>query len=478
MSAGSSAGNPAKRDDSSLTNTSTVLLYPFKPMSLGWWESFLSTVAPLNRVSVLVHVMRCMMTHAVLHEDPFLEEAIIHMGKGLPHAWPPPSGQEDSNYIPAFEAGYHIFQTICVISKFRTLDRQAKHGLLSMAEQRIQAIAKGTQHQEDKMSFWAAAQVASDRIQALQRELDSRIAWNKLMHAMKVLFFSVNMRNGKLPSLDPEANPLDNFACYEGCPCYGKLRNTYTLFVRGMEKIKIIDCAMIASVKDEDVLLREVATELLYRYRDHILDNPPSNDVVRQIQNGTFFYCRVALFRALSYLQDLSELHSDSVTAAKEFTCYLHRFILSMHWVKNEIRRLRGVKDLVPMLNRAITTADNAFRWVNESGFKQVLHTLKGYTNACFVTLAASKYHFAVHSRDIFVGRSEDMRCTNPGCPRTARDLLRCSGCDVTYYCSADCQKVDWEKHKGFCHEIESRRGKPEPVDHVVSEMHCIKPKV
>ncbi|KIY53909.1 hypothetical protein FISHEDRAFT_54891 [Fistulina hepatica ATCC 64428] len=49
-------------------------------------------------------------------------------------------------------------------------------------------------------------------------------------------------------------------------------------------------------------------------------------------------------------------------------------------------------------------------------------------------------------------------RCANEGCPIMAnhgRMLRRCSGkCDVDkkpHYCSKDCQKADWKRHKPFC---------------------------
>jgi hypothetical protein len=29
--------------------------------------------------------------------------------------------------------------------------------------------------------------------------------------------------------------------------------------------------------------------------------------------------------------------------------------------------------------------------------------------------------------------------------------LLTCSGCLTTFYCSKECQKIDWKKHKTHC---------------------------
>ena len=31
------------------------------------------------------------------------------------------------------------------------------------------------------------------------------------------------------------------------------------------------------------------------------------------------------------------------------------------------------------------------------------------------------------------------------------KSLLKCSGCNIYYYCSIDCQRKDWIKHKIIC---------------------------
>ena len=39
-------------------------------------------------------------------------------------------------------------------------------------------------------------------------------------------------------------------------------------------------------------------------------------------------------------------------------------------------------------------------------------------------------------------------------CQTNKEDLLKCSGCKKVRYCSRDCQKSDWETHKGECRKV------------------------
>jgi FK506-binding protein 1 len=55
------------------------------------------------------------------------------------------------------------------------------------------------------------------------------------------------------------------------------------------------------------------------------------------------------------------------------------------------------------------------------------------------------------------------MSCSNKGCEKTTqadgKPLLKCQNCLAAVYCSRDCQKADWNGHKGPCkakkHELD-----------------------
>lgn len=54
------------------------------------------------------------------------------------------------------------------------------------------------------------------------------------------------------------------------------------------------------------------------------------------------------------------------------------------------------------------------------------------------------------------------LRCSNPTCPTAVvtsyeyatKPLMRCTGCCIACYCTRDCQKIHWKKHKKDCEII------------------------
>jgi hypothetical protein len=49
-------------------------------------------------------------------------------------------------------------------------------------------------------------------------------------------------------------------------------------------------------------------------------------------------------------------------------------------------------------------------------------------------------------------------KCDNPSCPKgTPPTTMRCSRCKEAYYCDEECQKADYNVHKGSCIALSKR---------------------
>lgn len=457
-------------------NEATVLLYPFREMELGWWDDFLRSFRSDERAIVQVRVMDCLMAHALLHEDPYLEEAVVQMGTKIPKQW---SGNISQELIACFEVAHHIFKTICVTAKFPSLDDSKKRTLLKMTEQRNLEIENAAKKPEMRLGKKVSQRIRMviTRVAALRDDLDSRAAFVDLMDSMKELFFSVSTRNGVDPPTG-DATWFDTFVCCEGCPCSARLRTGPTLYLRDIEKAKIMDCIMMCAIKLNDAVMRQLTTEMIVNHYKDFLDDPQVDDVSRHVQNGKLFFCRTAIYDALGGAGVLVDIHEDVTQIQKDCTPLLVRTGMFIMWAKGELKDIRKLNELVPYLDRALACIESAYPRVGRPECRQDLATLDDLLTFVFKVLSAPEFHLAVHSRDVFVGKPADMKCANPGCPGTTKDLLKCSGCDVTYYCSSECQKTDWEKHKNFCHEIESRRAKPTPLPFEYGPIRCVKPAV
>eukprot|EP01006_Ploeotia_vitrea_P063015 TRINITY_DN84803_c0_g1_i1.p1 TRINITY_DN84803_c0_g1~~TRINITY_DN84803_c0_g1_i1.p1 ORF type:complete len:186 (-),score=2.26 TRINITY_DN84803_c0_g1_i1:169-699(-) len=59
--------------------------------------------------------------------------------------------------------------------------------------------------------------------------------------------------------------------------------------------------------------------------------------------------------------------------------------------------------------------------------------------------------------------------CDNPRCENEGS--LRCSKCKVARYCSQECQRTEWKKHKKQCSQTMKVGGARFPVQHVIDHM-------
>ncbi|KAI0374204.1 hypothetical protein BV20DRAFT_1118249 [Pilatotrama ljubarskyi] len=103
---------------------------------------------------------------------------------------------------------------------------------------------------------------------------------------------------------------------------------------------------------------------------------------------------------------------------------------------------------------------DDAERWLHKSldvsvavrDFKEIATTRE---NLARVSQARSELLKAKALR--MLGAPDDMRCGNNGCHRgllRTPDLRICGGCKGAFYCSGDCQRLDWERHQRHCRSV------------------------
>ena len=60
---------------------------------------------------------------------------------------------------------------------------------------------------------------------------------------------------------------------------------------------------------------------------------------------------------------------------------------------------------------------------------------------------------------ELAVQRSSAIKCNSCGSPEGKKKHKVCSACKKTYYCTADCQKVDWKRgHKTECKKLKAAK--------------------
>eukprot|EP00796_Vickermania_ingenoplastis_P009668 gene9668-6765_t len=446
-----------------MKNSASVLRYPFRQMNMSWWGPFVKAITNDSYPNTPLRITFCLIAHAIIHEDPFMENAVSYI-----------TSKFTMNFTPEENYQFELYKTICRIADFPSLtDLSKRLSFMEEEEQRFMELAKPIfdMHEKQREVVGAAVEEVCQNFQCLRVDTDTKNnAFFNLMNSLKKLYLKISPGTG----IDVPDGPIDTFVCCEGCPCYARLRSLPTIFLRDVEKAKIIDCIMMAAVKENDVPLRDAASELLYNHFHDFMENPYVDDISYFIQNGKLFFCRAALFDALSLIAYFTQSHE----TMRHHKDDVNRIVIPLLWVKNEIREIRGLHELVHFIDKALITAESSYQDVSRQDYPQAFHTIKDHIVVLFSELSSSKYHLAVHSRDVFTGKPIDMKCANPSCDGSTKDLLKCSGCDVTYYCSSQCQKADWDTHKNFCHDIESRRARPTPVEASFSNVMSIKPVI
>lgn len=461
-----------------IINNASVFRYPFQTMNLSWLDEYIDTCLDKeDRLQAAMCLLNVLMVFTIMHEDPFLEDAALQFyntmrEKSNKKSWPSRTKDASIN----FDVTHHIFETICVTAKYPNLESTGKVGLLKMTEKLIKDIVKTVETQPDKFDNKKVSgplTTTLSRMQALRKTPESLDGFDALMSSLKALFFCFSPCVGIYSTLqDINAQTMNTYVCCEGCSCYAKLRSTYTLFIRDVEKTKIIDCLLMMAIKNDNGYVSKLAEDLFARFdcRSLFLEKP-----VRRIQNGAFFMVRIVLFDAIRHVNTLV---MEMCASPARLVPLIDNIILALYITRKEIKDIKGLNNHVVLVDCAIATAERIYPKLGTEKISQELQTLKDQITNIFICISAPEFHLAVHSKDPLVGKGANVKCGNSDCPGNVKEMLKCSGCRVTFYCSVACQRKDWKTHQFLCREMGLRKLKVTPSKIEDCPIQTLKPAI
>jgi len=114
------------------------------------------------------------------------------------------------------------------------------------------------------------------------------------------------------------------------------------------------------------------------------------------------------------------------------------------------------------------TAYDLQRRWVRSGTFDALVRLTTDFTGVVSISRTAtpgSPYNL----------RDPSARCRREGCDRSrapdGMPLKTCARCRSVMYCSPDCQKADWKRHRGDCRLLKAER----QINHFERRLHAAK---
>ncbi|KAG8341045.1 MYND finger [Trypanosoma vivax] len=456
-------------------NHATVLRYPFQAIDLGWLVEYIDTcLSREERRAAALRILNDFMAFAVLHDDPFLEEATIQLSETMSSkftdSWPKCARGTTASY----DVARCVFELIRSASKCQKMSLGERNEFINNCEKHLKRIENALDSASNIAGKKKACEVlaaALSQVHELRRTPDSCDALGGLLAQLKALFFCYSPCISVYSMFcKANANGTSSYVCSESCPCFAKLKSMYTLFIRDVEKMKVIDCLLMMAVKEEDKFVSRLAEDLFTRFdcRSPFLEKP-----VRRIQNGALFAARVALFDAYRHVKSML---TDCRASSSSLTPLMENVVLALYIIRREMKDIKGLNEQVAPVEHALATADTAFLRLGSEKAEQHLRTLNGYIVTIFTFLSAPEFHLAVHSRDNRADVAGGKMCGNPKCANDAKNVATCGGCHATSYCGIPCRDEHWEEHKSFCAEMRSRMATPAEIKMADAPIRVLKP--
>lgn len=449
------------------------LRYPFAPMNIGWLFEFVNGHKNPQKSFIMCHVLECLMCNAVATTDPFMEHAVVHFyTKFSCTAWSRAQGLMADGI--SFELCRQVFEVIGLIRRYPNANPKSRKMLLTLVERVVDDISKVTISTKASAVTKAIPEVITSvrsSIATLRAHPRDQVvtandnALTALFSWLKFLFTCLSSHHNQVPAF-PDNQPL--VPCSESCPCFRAMNQRYPTLAADVEKVKVIDALVVMAGRDGDDDVADIARDLMQHYHIDFCTR-----AVAHVHNGQYAILRLLVFEALRFSKRVQQTMLSS--ASKTFDVI-------------EISLLNAQMQCadVPFLNSVASHSADGLRTLvqlriaaaNDKIPAHDIYALQYTLQQMFTALCAPNLMLCVHdstsatvpaasapfagdrqllhmmsSRDAADAEAQQpKRCGNPACtnPKKAT-LLKCSACKGIYYCSAECQKSDWRRHKVVC---------------------------
>lgn len=438
------------------TRAVSALRYPFAPMSITWLFTYVNGLKNPRRSVAMCRILECFMCTAISVNDPLMEHAVMQFyTKFSPSVWGKAQSQNTDGV--AFELCRQVFEVIGLVKKYPGANAKSKKMLLTLVERVVEDVSRVVLVSKSLGNNKAIPEIVSSvrgNIATLRAQTElSEQSLNGLVSWLKFLFSCLSSHQN--PSQFPDNATF--VSCSEDCPCFQTLSCSPAMLLGDVEKVKIIDTFVTSAIREGNNDMATIAIELLDRFTVDFCFS-----VLQHVQNGEYGALRLYVFQAIRLATSIQgHCGTPPVMSYNFIEAALHRLKESVSKEHNA-----SLKHMVPLIDNALSCVFDLRSLTDiAASAVQQLYTLQFDLTQLFNVLAAPQYSLCLHVGTAgFSAEAKGDRgatspvCACPTCDGNNTELLKCSGCKVTYYCSTACQKADWKSHRTICKELAARR--------------------